>query len=107
MNGSSSMVRGASSIVRGRQDRQAVPDEDALLDERARRPKAPVRFQGVHVDEVLGNEGLDCAGRRSDTVDRDEQRLLQHRRKQFRDGFPGVVGQLVLRSALDKSRRTA
>jgi hypothetical protein len=27
-----------------------------------------------------------------DPVDRDEQRLLQHRRKQFRDGFLGVVG---------------
>jgi hypothetical protein len=29
--------------------------------------------------------------RRGDAVDCDEQRLLQHRRKQFHDGFPGVV----------------
>jgi hypothetical protein len=54
--------------------------------------RCPSRFQGVHVGEVLGNERLDRAGRRGDAVDRDEQRLLQHRRKQFRDGFPGVVG---------------
>jgi hypothetical protein len=75
-----------------RQDRQTVADEDAVLDERPGRPKAPLRFEGVHVGEVLGDKGLDTAGRGGDAVDRNKQRLLQHRRKQFRYGFPGVAG---------------
>src|ERR1700691_6642692 len=36
-----------------RQDRQAVPDEGALLNKRAGRPKAPLRYQSVHVCEMV------------------------------------------------------
>jgi hypothetical protein len=45
---------------------------------------------------VLAYEGFDRAGRRGDPADRDEQRLLQHRREQLCYGFPGLVGHMVL-----------
>lgn len=38
---------------------------------------------GSFIEEGFFDEGRDRAGRRSDAVDRDEQRLLQHRREQF------------------------
>jgi hypothetical protein len=49
-------------------DRQAIAGEDALLDKRAGGPKTPLYFQPIHVGEVLGNEGLYRAGRRSDAL---------------------------------------
>jgi hypothetical protein len=51
---------------------EAVPDEDTLLDERAGRPKLPLRFQNVHISEVVAYEGFDRAGRCSDAVDGNE-----------------------------------
>jgi hypothetical protein len=69
-------------FVTGVEDTEPIADDDARLHEGPGREQRTACFQGIHVAEVVGNEGSYRFSRGNCAADGHEQRLLQHRREQ-------------------------
>jgi hypothetical protein len=69
----------------GLQDRQAVADQNALLNERARREKLSLVLQLIHILEMLGHKGQHLFGSGDGFAQRNEESFLEHCFAECRD----------------------